>query len=111
MGTVQIRTHTHTHTQAENFRVNVSEHRLRVLTVKTSHVHLMDEEAGPKEQGLILYGTAARDRNAMPAAGSSSKLWAGQASQLGVRGPAAAQGSCRTHVSGVTVAPGAAEWM
>ena len=42
----------------------------------------------------------------MPAAGSSSKLWAGQASQLGVRGPAAAQGSCRTHVSGVTVVPG-----
>lgn len=59
MGTVQIRTHTHT--QAENFRVNVSEHRLRVLTVKTTHVHLMDEEAGPKEQGLTLYGTAARD--------------------------------------------------
>lgn len=57
MGTVQIRTHT----QAENFRVNVSEHRLRVLTVKTTHVHLMDEEAGPKEQGLTLYGTAARD--------------------------------------------------
>lgn len=34
--------------------VNVSEHRLRVLTVKTTHVHLMDEEAEPKEQGLTL---------------------------------------------------------
>lgn len=66
----------------------------------------MDEEAGRKEQGLTRYGTAARDWKAMPAAGNSFKPWAGQASHLGIRGPAAAQGSCRTHMSGVRVASG-----